>query len=123
MKIEVFKNILDRIRKADAVVNDLYRTIDLTNVTDEYNIVIDILLDCYYGEEAADWIASYLYERTENEPWAWDENGKEILRNEDELWAYCEELKLSKKDYIPPPLMTDEQRAELLEEMKKAFLQ
>jgi hypothetical protein len=55
--------------------------------------------------------------------WAWDKDGKEILKNEDELWAYCEELKMSKKEYIPAPLMTDEQRAELMEEMKKAFLQ
>jgi DNA modification methylase len=50
-------------------------------------------------------------------------SGKEILNNEDELWAYCEELKMSKKDYEPAAPMTDEQRAELMEEIKKAFLQ
>lgn len=124
MKIEVFKDILNRIRKADATVNVLYPMVDVTNITDEYVSVIEMLMKCYYGEEAAEWISSYLYDRrNDKNSWAWDKDGNEILKDEDELWAYCEELKLSKKDYIPPPLMTDEQRAELMEEMKKAFLQ
>ena len=124
MKIEVFKDILNRIRKADATVNALYSMVDVTNITDEYVSVIEMLMKCYYGEEGADWISSYLYDRrNDKNAWAWDKDGKEILKDEDELWAYCEELKMSKKEYTPPPLMTDEQRAELMEEMKKAFLQ
>jgi hypothetical protein len=124
MKVEVFKDILSRIRKADAVVNVLYPMVDVTNVTDEYINVIEMMMKCYYGEDAAEWISSYLYDlRDPKNAWAWDKDGKEILKNEDELWAYCEELKMSKKDYEPEPLMTDEQRAELMEEMKKAFLQ
>jgi hypothetical protein len=124
MKIEVFKDILNRIRKSDAVVNVLYPKVDLTNITDEYVNIIEMLMKCYYGEEAADNIGWFLYEKAGREDFkAFDKDGSEILKDEDELWADCEELKMSKKDYIPPPLMTDEQRAELMEEMKKAFLQ
>jgi hypothetical protein len=122
MKVEVFKDILSRIRKADAVVNVLYPMVDVTGVTDEYINVIEMMMKCYYGEDAAEWISSYLYDLKDHKnEWAWDKDGKAILNNEDELWAYCEELKMSKKEYVPAPLMTDEQRAELLEEMKKAF--
>jgi hypothetical protein len=124
MKIEVFKSILDRIRKADAVVNVLYPMVDVTGVTDEYVSVIEMMMKCYYGEDAADWISSYLYDvKDHNNEWAWDKDGKAILKDEYELWVYCEELKLSKKDYEPAAPMTDEQRAELMEDMKKAFLQ
>jgi len=124
MKLEVFKDILSRIRKADAVVNVLYPMVDVTGVTDEYINVIEMMMKCYYGEEGAEWISSYLYDlRDPKNAWAWDKDDNEILKDEDELWAYCEELKMSKKEYTPAPLMTDEQRAELMEEMKKAFLQ
>jgi hypothetical protein len=122
MKIEVFKDILSRIRKADDVVSDLYRTIDVTNITNDYNEIITTLLKCYYGKEAADWISSYLYEKGESkEPWAWDENNKEILNNDEELWAYCEELRMVKIDYDLPTPMTDEQRAELIQLITDAF--
>ena len=123
MKLEVFKSILDRIRKADAVVNVLYPMVDLTNVTDEYVSVIEMMMKCYYGEEAAEWISSYLYDlKDHNNAWAWDKDNKAILNNDEELLAYCEELKMSKKEYEPAAPMTDEQRAEIMEEMKKAFL-
>jgi hypothetical protein len=97
--------------------------VDVTNVTDDYVSVIEMMMKCYYGEDAADWISSYLYDvKDHKNAWAWDKDGKEILKDEDELWAYCEELKLSKSDYEPIEPLTDKQREELLEEMKKAFL-
>jgi hypothetical protein len=121
MKLEVFKDILDRIRKVENVVSDLYPIIDITNITNDYNEIITILLRCYYGEEAEDWISSYLFEHLDNEPWVWDENGKEILRNDEELWSYCEELRTTKKEYDIKEPMTEEDREKLLQLMTEAF--
>ena len=79
MKVEVFKSILDRIRKADAVVNVLYPMVDVTGVTEEYVSVIEMMMKCYYGEDAAEWISSYLYDLRDHEnAWAWDKDGKAI---------------------------------------------
>lgn len=122
MKLEVFKDILNRIRKSDAVVNALYPKVDLTNITDEYVSIIEMLMKCYYGEEAADNIGWFLYEKAGREDFkAFDKDGSEILKDEYELWVSCEELKLSKSDYEPIEPLTDEQRAELMDQIKNAF--
>ena len=122
MKIEVFKDILDRIRKSDATVNVLYPMVDVTNVTDEYVSIIDMLMKCYYGEEAADNISWFLYEKNGREDMkAWDKDGKEILKDEDDLWAYCEELKMSKTDYELKKPLTDEEREHFYHLMTDAF--
>lgn len=122
MKLEVFKDILNRIRKSDAVVNALYPKVDLTNITDEYVNIIEMLMKCYYGEEAADNIGWFLYEKAGREDFkAFDKDGSEILKDEYELWVSCEELKLSKSDYEPIEPLTDEQRAELMDQIKNAF--
>lgn len=121
MKLEVFKDILDRIRKTEDVVSDLYPMIDITNVTDGYSQIITTLLRCYYGEDAEDWISSYLFEHLDNEPWAWDENGKEILRTDEELWVFCEQLRVTKNEYSIKEPMTEEEREKLLHLMSEAF--
>jgi hypothetical protein len=117
MKLEVFKDILDRIKKTDDVVSDLYPMIDITNVTDGYNQIITALLRCYYGEEAEDWISSYLFEHLDNEPWAWDEDGKEILTSDEELWVYCEQLRVTKKEYSIKEPMSIEEKTELIKNL------
>lgn len=122
MKIEIFKSILERIRKADQTVNVLYPVVDLTNVTEEYVNVIEMLIKCYYGEEAADNISWFLHEKGGREDIkAFDEDGNEIFKSEEELWADCEELKMSKKEYSLVEPMTDEQRKEMLELITKYF--
>jgi len=122
MKIEVFKEILNRIRKTDAVVDALYSKIDVTNVTDEYVSIIEMLMKCYYGEEAAENISWFLYEKNGREDMkAWDKDGKEILKDEDDLWAYCEELKMSKTDYELKKPLTDEESERLFHLMTEAY--
>jgi hypothetical protein len=122
MKLPVFKQLLSKIKKADETVNFLYKYVDLTNVTDEYISIISLLMEHYYGEEGAEWIDWFLYEKQGREDMtATDKDGNEICRNEEELWVLCEELRAVKGEYKEKIPMTEEESKKLLEEMAIAF--
>jgi hypothetical protein len=115
MNKEVFKDILTRIKKNEDTINLLHPYVDLTNVTDEYEQLISTLLNCYFGEEGYEWISWFLYEKRGREDMnAWDKDGNEICRNEDELWELCERERMTKKEYTLPVSMTDEERLEFI---------
>jgi len=123
MKLLIFKQLLSKIKKTDDTIDILYKYIDITNVTEEYNSIITLLLEHYYGEEANEWIGWYLYEKAgRKDIKAWDKDKKEICRNEKELWELCEQARVVKLDYEPKAPMTNKRRAELMEEMKKIFV-
>jgi len=70
MKLEVFTEILNKIRKQSDKLDALYKLeIDLINYSDNYTSVIDILLKVYYGEDGTSWIdepkwfCPYFYKR------------------------------------------------------------
>ena len=64
MKLEVFTEILNRLRKQSDKEHALYvLDIDTINFSDNYTSVINILLEVYYGKDGADWISWYLWER------------------------------------------------------------
>ncbi len=120
MKLLIFKQLLSKIKKTDDTINVLYKYIDITNITDEYNVIITLLLEHYYGEEANEWISWYLYEKKgRKDIKAWDKDKKEICRNEKELWELCEQARAVKLDYKEKRPMTDAERKVMLKEMVK----
>lgn len=115
MDKQVFKHILEHIKKKDDTISLLYPYVDLTNITEGYEQIISTLFKCYFGKEGYDWISWFLYEKQGREDMrAWDKDGNEICRNEDELWDLCEEARLTKSEYTIPVPMTDEERLEFI---------
>jgi hypothetical protein len=118
MKLEVFTEILNKLRKQSDKEHALYvLDIDTINFSDNYASVINILLDVYYGKEGTDWIYWYLYERDENgdQYQATTSDGKPICYDDKSLWEEVEQCRLDNtKEYELPPKLTDEERLQVL---------
>ena len=118
MKLEVFTEILNKIRKQSDKQDALYKLeIDLVNFSDDYTSVINILLEVYYGKEGADWIYWYLYERDPDgtSDQATTSDGKPICYDDKSLWEEAEQCRLNNKtEYELPAKLTDKERLEIL---------
>jgi len=118
MKLEVFTEILNKIRKQSDKQDALYKLeIDLVNISDDYTSVINILLEVYYGKEGADWIYWYLWERDKDgdQYQATDKDGNAICYDDKSLWEEVEKCRLENtKEYELPKKLTDEERLEIL---------
>lgn len=125
MKLEVFTEILNSIKKQSDKEHALYALdIDLTNFSDDYSTVIDMLLEVYYGKEGAEWIGWYMYERQENgdKNQATNRDGKPICYDVKSLWEEVEQCRLENKDeYELPVKLTDEERQEVLNMIKNGM--
>jgi len=118
MKQEVFTHILDKLRDNSKRIDGLYDLgIDLINFSDDYTKVIDTLLKVYYGQEGADWIDWYLWERDPNG--ALDQatnHGKPVCYDDQSLWEEVEKCRLeNKEEYQLPIPMTQEERDEMID--------
>ena len=124
MKLEVFTEILNKLRKQSDKEHALYvLDIDVSNLSDDYMSVINILLEIYYGKEGADWIAWYLWERDPlgSIDQATD-NGKPICYDIKSLWEEVEQCRLDNKtEYELPVKLTDEERQKILNMIKNAI--
>ena len=118
MKLEVFTEILNKLKKQSDKQDALYDLdVDLINYSDDHNSVIDILLEVYYGKEGADWIAWYLWERDPvgDQYQATDKDGNPICYDDKSLWEEVEQCRLDNKDeYELPKKMSDEDRLQVL---------
>ena len=118
MKLEVFAEILNKIKKQSDKQDALYDLdVDLINYSDDHNSVIDILLEVYYGKEGADWISWYLWERDPlgTIDQATTSDGKPICYDIKSLWEEVEQCRLENKDeYELPKKMSDEERLQVL---------
>jgi hypothetical protein len=125
MKLEVFTEVLNRLRKQSDKEHALYvLDIDTINFSDNYTSVINILLEVYYGKEGVDWISWYLWERdpvgtidqaTTNE-------GKPICYDIKSLWEEVEQCRLDNtKEYELPVRLTDEEKLEVLKIIAKGM--
>ena len=118
MKLEVFAEILNKLRKQSDKEHALYALdVDLINFSDDYSSVINILLEVYYGKEGADWIAWYLWERDPvgDQYQATDKNGNAICYDDKSLWEEVEQCRLENKtEYELPKKMSDEERLQVL---------
>jgi hypothetical protein len=118
MKLEVFTEILNRLRKQSDKEHALYvLDIDTINFSDNYTSVINILLEVYYGKEGTDWIYWYLYERDPvgTIDQATDKDGNAICYDDKSLWEEVEQCRLDNtKEYELPKKMSDEERLQVL---------
>jgi hypothetical protein len=128
MKLEVFTEILNKLRKQSDKEHALYvLDIDTINFSDNYTSVINILLEVYYGKDGADWISWYLWERDEDgdQYQATDKDGNAICYDDKSLWEEVEQCRLDNtKEYELPVKLTDEEKLELLNMIKngKGFI-
>ena len=118
MKLEVFTEILNKLRKQSDKEHALYALdVDLINFSDDYSSVINILLEIYYGKEGADWISWYLWERDPigDQYQATDKDGNPICYDVKSLWEEVEQCRLANKtEYDLPKKMSDEERVQVL---------
>jgi hypothetical protein len=125
MKLEVFTEILNRLRKQSDKQDVLYELdIDLINYSDDYTSIINILLEVYYGKEGTDWIYWYLYERDPvgTIDQATTNDGKPICYDIKSLWEEVEQCRLDNKDeYELPVGLTDEEKLEFLKIISKGM--
>ncbi len=125
MKLEVFTEILNKLRKQSDKEHALYvLDIDTINFSDNYASVINILLDVYYGKEGTDWIYWYLYERDPvgTIDQATTNDGKPICYDVKSLWEEVEQCRLDNtKEYELPVRLTDEERLEVLKIIAKGM--
>ena len=125
MKLEVFTEILNKIRKQSDKHDILYELdIDLINFSDDHASVINILLEVYYGKDGADWISWYLWERDPlgTIDQATTNDGKPICYDIQSLWEEVEQCRLENKDeYELPVRLTDEEKLEVLTMIKNAL--
>ena len=125
MKLEVFAEILNKIKKQSDKQDALYDLdVDLINYSDDHNSVIDMLLQVYYGKDGADWISWYIWERDPNgaSDQATTSDGKPICYDVKSLWEEVEQCRLDNKDeYELPKKMSDEERQEVLTMIKSAL--
>jgi hypothetical protein len=82
MTYENFERIILNLQKTHDHANTLYsHVIDITQVTDGLHSIIENLLNIIFGDEGADWIDWFMYEKdfgTREDLKAWDENKNEI---------------------------------------------
>ena len=125
MKLEVFTEILNKLRKQSDKEHALYELdIDTINFSDNYSSVINILLEVYYGKEGTDWIYWYLYERDPvgTIDQATTNDGKPICYDIKSLWEEVEQCRLDNKDeYELPARLTDEEKLEVLNLIAKGM--
>ena len=124
MKLEVFTEILNKLRKQSDKEHALYvLDVDVSNLSDDYMSVINILIEIYYGKEGANWISWYLWERDPlgSIDQATDD-GKPICYDIKSLWEEVEQCRLdNKKEYELPVKLTDEERQKILDMIKNAI--
>ena len=125
MKLEVFTEILNKLRKQSDKEHALYvLDIDTINFSDNYTSVINILLEIYYGKEGSDWIYWYLYERDPvgTIDQATTNDGKPICYDIKSLWEEVEQCRLDNtKEYELPIRLTDEEKLKVLKIIAKGM--
>ena len=125
MKLEVFTEILNKLRKQSDKEHALYQLdVDVINFSDDYISIINILLEVYYGKEGADWIGWYMWERDPvgTIDQATTNDGKPICYDIKSLWEEVEQCRLDNKmEYELPKKMSDKERLEVLNIIKNAL--
>lgn len=95
MEEHEFIKVIESIEKIEKLIDDLYKVrVDITNSSVlEYGVISDTLWEYVYGQEGADWINWWLYERDRNKPTesqCWDENGPLSINTVSELYNFIE---------------------------------
>ena len=121
MKFEVFERIIGNIRMASEKDHKIYSLgIDLINYHDLHNETVSYLLKSYYGEEGADWIDWFIYEKFQEgkETLTAFDGDEEICKDIEGLWEVVESIRKNGFEEITlPKEMSFEERMEVFEKM------
>jgi hypothetical protein len=102
MKRKQFNMLMHLLEKQSMVIDRAYDlNIDLLEFMDPLYRANDILIKEAFGEEAADWISWFMYEKdfgVKDHIKAWDEDENEICRTVDQLYDYVKSLKKEEKN-------------------------
>lgn len=93
MKFEDFNKIIEELKFISERDSILYNNgIDLLEFSNNYHMIIDILISEIYGKEGYDWFGWFCYENNfgEKKLEAWDENKNLILQDVEALWKFLE---------------------------------
>jgi|LakMenEpi03Aug12_release.lakeMendotaPanAssembly.Ray.scaffolds.fasta_scaffold763321_1 hypothetical protein len=117
MKLEVFKEIVNKLQEQDQILDKTYSAgIDITQLIDPVQSVVSHLIGSIYGIVGLDVFSWWCYEKewgTRTDLTMTDENNKTLCNNIEELHAYLESLD-NKQEYHLPKQLSDEERAEML---------
>jgi uncharacterized protein YqhQ len=120
MKLSVFEKLVERIKLMNEKISLSYELgIDLINFVDDYGFISSLLLTEYYGQEGAEWVEWFIYEKGTNpELTAHDADGNPICFDIESLWKEVESLRNS-PDFLgvddkPANEMTVDEKIEYL---------
>ena len=101
MKRKQFNMLMHLLEKQSMQIDRAYElNLDLIEFMDPLYQANDILIKEAFGEEAADWISWFMYERdfgVKDHIKAWDEDKNEICQTVDQLYDYVKSLKKEEK--------------------------
>ena len=127
MKLSVFEKLVERIKLMNEKISLSYELgIDLINFVDDYGFISSLLLTEYYGQEGAEWVEWFIYEKGNNpELTANDADGNPICFDIKSLWKEVESLRNS-PDFLgvddkPANEMTDDEKVEYLKSIFGQF--
>lgn len=88
---EEFIELINEYQEKHDFINracDVFPGFFENKIVEYANIMFDRLMNAYFTDEGADWIAWWLFERSNiDEPQAWDENNQVIPTNTvEDLW-------------------------------------
>ena len=93
MELEKFKKIIETLRDASDLTDQLYKLkVDLIDFTDPYHGIIYQLMQEVYDENGVDWWSWFCYEKDfgRGEVEAWDKDGNKICYDIESLHSMLE---------------------------------
>ena len=121
MKLEVFKEIVNKLQEQDQILDRIYSAgIDITQLIDPVQSVVSHLIGSIYGKVGLDVFSWWCYEKewgTRTDLTMTDADGKTFCNTIEELHEYMESFKES--DYCLPKKLSDEERTEMLKNIFK----
>lgn len=119
MKLEVFKEIVAKLKEQDEILDKTYKAgIDLTNLLDPVQSAITHLIGSIYGKEGLETFDWWCHEKewgTRADMTMTNKDGTELCQTVEDLHRWLEENVVD--DYKLPKRLTDEERLAVLKNM------
>jgi hypothetical protein len=119
MKLEVFKEIVDKLKEQDEILDKTYKAgIDLTNLLDPIQTTVSHLIGSIYGKEGLETFDWWCHDKewgTRKDTTMTDDNDNKLCETIEDLHKYLEENATG--DYNLPKRLTAEERLEVLKNM------
>jgi predicted translin family RNA/ssDNA-binding protein len=122
MKLEVFKEIVNKLQEQDQILDRIYSAgIDITQLMDPMRSVVSHLIGSIYGKVGLDVFSWWCYEKewgTRTDLTMTDAEGKTLCNTIEELHEYLESFdENEKKEYSLRKKLSDEERTEMLKNL------